>query len=431
MSKGATVAASPRPDVAGSESYGRLVADIGNLLEQARRTSARAVNSILTATYWEIGRRIVEYEQSGSARAEYGEALIERLAKDLAARHGRGFSKQGVYKMRGFFLGWEILPTPSGELEARAIFPTTSGESGAGILQTPSAQSVVRAKHPTLSGESEVGKRQTPSSKSVQALARIAPPAESAFAPANAFPLSWSQYVRLMAVENPQARAFYESEAIRGGWSVRQLDRQISTQFYERSVRSKRPQALLARGQRPQPQDVLPVEAEIRDPYLLEFLNLKDEYSETDLEEALIRHLEWFLLELGTGFAFVARQKRVRVGDSWYRIDLLLYHRGLRCLVVIDLKTGAFTHADAGQMNLYLNYAREHLKLPDEADPVGIILCTDKDDAVVKYATGGIRARVFASKYLTSLPDEETLRREILTTQRAIRARWKGEQADV
>jgi hypothetical protein len=109
----------------------------------------------------------------------------------------------------------------------------------------------------------------------------------------------------------------------------------------------------------------------------------------------------------------------------------LLYHRGLRCLVVIDLKTGAFTHADAGQMNLYLNYAREHLKLPDEADPVGIILCTDKDDAVVKYATGGIRARVFASKYLTSLPDEETLRREILTTQRAIRARWKGEQADV
>jgi hypothetical protein len=172
------------------------------------------------------------------------------------------------------------------------------------------------------------------------------------------------------------------------------------------------------------------VEAEIRDPYLLEFLNLKDEYSETDLEEALIRHLEWFLLEMGAGFTFVARQKRIRIGDSWYRIDLLLYHRGLQCLVVIDLKTGAFTHADAGQMNLYLNYAKERLTMPAEADPVGIILCTDKDDAVVKYATGGIRTRVFASKYLTNLPDEETLRREILTTQRAIRARWKGEQAD-
>jgi predicted nuclease of restriction endonuclease-like (RecB) superfamily len=233
-----------------------------------------------------------------------------------------------------------------------------------------------------------------------------------------------------MSVENLQARAFYESEAIRGGWSVRQLDRQIGTQFYERALHSERPQALLARGQRPKPEDVLPVEAEIRDPYLLEFLNLKDEYSEGDLEEALIRHLEWFLLELGTGFAFVARQKRIRVGGSWYRIDLLLYHRGLRCLVILDLKTGAFTHADAGQMNLYLNYAREHLRMPEEADPVGIILCTDKDDAVVKYATGGIRTRVFASKYLTNLPDEETLRREILTTQRAIRARWKGEQVD-
>jgi predicted nuclease of restriction endonuclease-like (RecB) superfamily len=233
-----------------------------------------------------------------------------------------------------------------------------------------------------------------------------------------------------MSVENPRARAFYESEAIRGGWSVRQLDRQIITRFYERAVRSKHPRALLARGQTPKEGDTVSVEEEVRDPYLLEFLNIKDEYSETDLEEALIRHLEWFLLELGTGFTFVARQKRVRVGRSWYRIDLLLYHRGLRCLVIIDLKTGSFTHGDAGQMNLYLNYVREHLKLPDEADPVGIILCTDKDDAVVKYATGGIRTKVFASKYLTNLPDEETLRREILTTQRAIRARWKGEQAD-
>ena len=139
--------------------------------------------------------------------------------------------------------------------------------------------------------------------------------------------------------------------------------------------------------------------------------------------------MEGFLLEMGAGFTFVARQKRIRIGDSWYRIDLLLYHRGLRCLVVIDLKTGAFTHADAGQMNLYLNYAKEHMTMPGEADPVGIILCTDKDNAVVRYATGGIRTKVFASKYLTNLPDEETLRREILTTQRAIRAQWREEKA--
>lgn len=135
-------------------------------------------------------------------------------------------------------------------------------------------------------------------------------------------------------------------------------------------------------------------------------------------------------MEMGAGFTFVARQKRIRIGNSWYRIDLLLYHRGLRCLVVIDLKTGAFTHADAGQMNLYLNYAREHLMMLGEADPVGIILCSDKDDAIVKYATGGIRTQVFASKYLTNLPDEETLRREILTAQRAIRARRKEARTD-
>jgi predicted nuclease of restriction endonuclease-like (RecB) superfamily len=234
------------------------------------------------------------------------------------------------------------------------------------------------------------------------------------------FPLAWSHYVRLMSVTTAQARAFYEIEAILGGWSVRQLDRQISTQFYERSSHSKRPAAMLARGQIAKPEDGMTVEDEVRDPYLLEFLNLKDEYSESELEEALIRHLEWFLLELGAGFTFVARQKRIRVGDTWYRIDLLLYHRGLRCLVIIDLKTGAFTHADAGQMNLYLNYAKRHLMLPDEADPVGIILCSEKNDAVVEYATGDIRAKVFASKYLTNLPDKETLRQEILKTQRAL-----------
>jgi predicted nuclease of restriction endonuclease-like (RecB) superfamily len=240
------------------------------------------------------------------------------------------------------------------------------------------------------------------------------------------FPLPWSHYVRLMSVEKPHARAFYESEAIRGGWSVRQLDRQISTQFFERTARSKQQAALLARGQKPRPEDAVPVEDEVRDPYLLEFLNLKDEYSETELEDALIRHLESFLLELGAGFAFVARQKRIRIGHVWYRIDLLLYHRGLRCLVVIDLKNGHFTHADAGQMNLYLNYAREHLTMSGEAEPVGIILCSGKDDAVVEYAMGGINARVFASKYLTQLPDEETLRREIETTRRALTLRAGG-----
>ncbi len=387
-------------DIVAAPDYQELVSGIGALLETARRTAARAVNSVLASAYWDIGRRVVEYEQSGAERAEYGKALMERLADDLTARYGRGFSVQGLYKMRGFYLGWQILPTPSGKLEARAIFPT-------------------------LSGDSHAEKRQTAPDESAQALAPASGPVTLGYALAGAFPLSWSHYVRLLSVEKPHARAFYESEAIRGGWSVRQLDRQIATQFFERAAHSKRPETLLARGQKALPADSVSAEDEVRDPYLLEFLNLKDEYSESELEDALIRHLEWFLLELGAGFTFVARQKRIRIGGSWYRMDLLLYHRGLRCLVVIDLKAGVFTHADAGQMNLYLNYAKEHLTMPGEADPVGIILCSEKDDAVVKYATGGIKAQVFASHYLTTLPDEETLRQEILRTQHALQARAK------
>jgi len=375
---------------AASREYGGFLTGISTLLDDARRAAARSINSVLAATYWEIGRRIVEHEQGGQARAEYGGKLLERLSKDLTAKYGRGFSRRNLQQMRAFYLGWEIAQTPSAQLEARAIFPAEASRG-------------------------EIRKAQTPSAES------------GALHWAAVFPLSWSHYVRILAVGQARARAFYESEAIRGGWSIRQLDRQISTQFFERTARSKRQAAMLARGRQARAEDAVAPDEEVRDPYLLEFLNLKDEYSESDLEEALVRHLEWFLLELGAGFTFVARQKRIRIGSTWYRIDLLLYHRGLRCLVVIDLKTGAFTHADAGQMNLYLNYAGAHLTMAGESDPIGIILCSDKDDTVVRYAMSGINARVFASKYLTSLPDEETLRREILTTRRAIRARLRRE----
>jgi predicted nuclease of restriction endonuclease-like (RecB) superfamily len=374
--------------------YGRLVSEISHLLEQSRRLAARSVNAILTTTYWEIGRRIVEHEQLGEPRAEYGDALLQRLAADLTTGHGRGFSRVNLQQMRLLYLGWEICQTVSGKFEARVVCPATMKMNRK--CQTVSDKLAPRRKGSTWTNRTVIS---------------------------GAFPLSWSHYVRLMSVSQPLARAFYEAETIRGGWSVRQLDRQVGTQFYERAVKARNPAALLARALVPLAADSATAEEEIRDPYLLEFLDLKDEYSETELEDALIRHLEWFLLELGAGFTFVARQKRIRVGGTWYRMDLLLYHRGLRCLVVLDLKTGAFSHADAGQMNLYLNYAREHLSMPGESDPIGIILCSDKDDAVVKYATGGIRARVFASKYLTYLPDEETLRREILRTQRAIEAR--------
>ena len=411
--------------------YDGLLSGVSELLERARVGIVRTSNSILTATYWEIGRRIVEFEQGGKARADYGTSLLKRLAIDLTEQHGRGYSERNLEQMRGFYLGWQISQTPSAKLASADIPQTLSAELGsAEILPTPSAESVkqfrsakwqARVICQTPSGDSRI--LQTPSAESL-----LIPADQHVIDPqlfarlTTAFPLSWSQYVRLLSVDDPHARAFYETEAIRGGWSVRQLDRQISTQFYQRLALSKRKAAMLEKALIPLPEDAVTVEDVIRDPYLLEFLNLKDEYSESDLEEAIIRHLEWFLLELGEGFTFVARQKRIRIGDTWYRIDLLLYHRDLRCLVIVDLKIGKFTHADAGQMNLYLNYAGEHMTRAGENPPVGIILCSEKDDAVVKYATGGIKTQVFASKYLEVLPDAEKLRQEILSTQRAFAA---------
>ena len=225
------------------------------------------------------------------------------------------------------------------------------------------------------------------------------------------FPLSWSHYRLLMRLDEPFQREFYESECITGNWSVRQLDRQIQSMLYERTALSRRKLAVIAKAhEKPilrKPED------EIKDPYILEFLGLKDEYSESQLEEALIHHLEHFLLELGNGFTFVARQKRITLEGSHYRLDLLLYHRILRCLVAIDLKIGEFTHADAGQMNLYVNYLKDKEKLSEENDPVGLILCTGKKKTVVEYALGGMNNRIFASKYKLQLPAPEVLKIEI------------------
>ena len=299
----------------------------------------------------------------------------------------------------------QLPPDVAGALR-EPIFQTASGISA--TVSRISQDVRVPEIRPTVSGEL---KEQTLSAKFD--LAGLA----------SCFPLPWSAYVRLLSVKNELARKFYETEALRNGWSVRQLDRQIDAQFYERTALSRNKAAMLRKGEKPLPEDRVTPEEAIKDPFILEFLGLKDEYSENDLEEALIRHLEAFLLELGDDFCFVGRQKRLRIGDEWYKVDLLFFHRRLRCLVVIDLKIGKFTHADAGQMNLYLNYAREHLMEAGENEPVGLILCSAKDNAVVHYAMGGIKANVFASRYMTDLPDEETLRKEILNTQRAIALR--------
>lgn len=334
--------------------YHGLLADVSGLLDQARRGAGRAVNAIMTATYWEIGRRIFEQEQRGSTRASYGEELVGRLATDLSARFGRGFSRTNVFQMRQFFLAYQDkVQTPSELSGGTPIVQTASGLSAA----SPS------------------------------------------------FPLSWSHYVRLLSVADAEARTWLHGESLRGGWSVRELDRQIASQAFAR-LRG-RPAAALSGAEENG------ADQEIRDPFILEFLNLKDEYSESDLEQALIADLERFLLELGNDFTFVARQRRLRIGTEWYRVDLLLFHRRLRCLIVAELKIGKFTHADAGQMNLYLNYAREHWTLPDENPPVGLILCSEQDAAVAHYALEGLRNTVLRREYQLALPEESRLAEQI------------------
>lgn len=244
------------------------------LLDDARHTVAHSVNALMTASYWEIGRRIIEVEQKGRRRASYGEQLIARLSDDLTTRFGRGFSVDNLENMRRFFL-----------IYSRSMISET------------------------LSRNFDLTE-----------LAQF-------------FTLPWSAYVRLLSVKDTYARQFYETEALQGGWSVRQLDRQISSQFYERTALSRDKAAMLVTGSIPKQQDIVTPNEAIKDPYVLEFLDLKDEYSESDLEEALIHRLEDFLLELGDGFTFIGRQRRLRIDQTWYRVDLLFFHRQLRCLV--------------------------------------------------------------------------------------------------
>ena len=370
-----------------SSQYQAIVGDLAKIVNEARDSAARSVNAAMTAAYWLIGHRIVELEQSGGARAEYGTALIERLATDLTRRFGRGFSRQKIQNMRLFYLSYppeQISQTASGKFNL---------SSRLSIRQTASGESVINP------GDVAPGDL------------------------LSAFPLPWSAYVRLLSIKNIQARDFYEAEALRGEWSIPQLDRQINSQFYERTALSKDKVAILAREGKPRPEDVVLPEDEIKDPFVLEFLDLKDEYSESDLEEALIRHLGTFLLELGDDFCFIGRQKPLRVGHQWYRVDLLFFHRRLRSLVVVDLKIGSFTHADAGQMHFYLNYAREHWMREDENPPVGLILCSEKDEAIAQYALEGLPNKVMAAEYRVTLPDEDLLADELDRTRQAIELR--------
>lgn len=322
------------------KSYQNIYDEIRDVLLSSRNRAYTAVNFAMVQAYWNIGRIIVEYEQKGSFRAEYGKSLLQRLSEQLSREFGKGFDVRNLQQMKKFY----------------TLFPNTNA------LRTQ---------------------------------------------------LTWTHYRTLLRVENEKAREWYMEETVRSGWSSRQLERQISTMYYERLLASREKEPVITEAE----ELMKPLEAEnfIKDPYVLEFLDLKNypALRETDLEQALIDKLQEFLLELGRGFCFIARQKLMRYEDEDFYLDLVFYHSVLKCHVLIDLKIGKLTHADVGQMDSYIRMFDALYKNDDDNPTIGIILCSQKNEAIVKYSVLNDAKQIFASKYRLTLPSAEELQKEI------------------
>ena len=320
--------------------YTRLLKDIGLTIETARQNAVKAINTELVKANWEIGRHIVEFEQQGNVRAEYGTDLLARLSKDLKLRYGKGFGRRNILDMRRFYLAYQ--------------------------------------------------KWQTVSAK-----------------------LNWSHYISLISISDDAERKFYERQAVNQNLSVRELDRQVNSALFERLALSKDKKGVLNLSEKghiiSQPHEA------IKDPYVLDFLKIPQSHrvSEKQLEQRIIDNLQQFLLELGKGFAFVARQFRISLRNKHYLVDLVFYHRILKCFVLIDLKTKKVDHGDIGQMNLYLNYFKAEENTEGDGEPIGIILSAEKDEVMVEYAMGGISNKIFISKYQLYLPDKKQLQKKI------------------
>jgi predicted nuclease of restriction endonuclease-like (RecB) superfamily len=350
----------------------QLYARVAEILDQARSHVARTVNTAMVHAYWLIGREIVEVEQRGEARAGYGELLIDGLATKLQSTFGKGFSASPLRRTRQFY---QTFPNGSALSQIRSAALT---ESGSGDSRIPAAPL-------TESGPS------------------------SLFPPA----LAWTHYLVLMRVANPTARSFYEIEAAREAWSTRQLERQIAAQLFEQLAHSRDPDQVLALAREGQqvskPSDV------IKDPFVLEFLDLREDpgLQERDVEQAIIDRLETFLLELGKGFSFVGRQVRLTVEGDHFYVDLVFYNRLLRCFVLIDLKRGKLTHQELGQMMMYVNYYDRTQRTPEEAKAVGIVLCSAKNDAMVRITLPEDNDQILAATYKRYLPTEAELAAEL------------------
>ncbi len=371
-----------------------------------------------------VGAYVVEFEQGGEDRAKYGDKLLERLAKDLARQ---GISGMGLSMLRTFRQFYQAYPqirqSVPGFLPAQSIRQSLIGESSEAPFtnvgesrSSPLTKSSVAAKSSPLMRKS--GKRQSPIGElvaqqiSTTAARKSDPELPTPLKAQQILQFSWTHLIELLRLDDPWKRAFYENECLFGAWSVRQLQRQIGSLLYERTGLSKNKRAVVARARQQSATAPATIEDLIRDPYILEFTGLADRpaYSENDLETALLNHVQGFLLELGTGFCFEARQFRITVGNEHDRVDLVFYHRRLRCHVLLELKIRAFSHADAGQMNFYLNYFKQHMMAAGDQPPVGILLCSDRDGTKVEYATAGLSQKLFVSRYLITLPSARQLK---------------------
>jgi len=349
--------------------------------------TVRAVNAAMLSAYWHIGREIVEEEQRGKERADYGTYLLRELSARLTEEFGKGFGERNLRFIRQFYLTYSDR------------VPTIQHSASAGLVEE--AGDIRNAVSSGLqTGDDEI--RNTPCSE-------LQPTEKKGFNPQ----LTWSHYRYLMKVSNPQARSFYEVECAKAGWSVRQLQRQINSLLFERLAKSRDKEGVMALAQ--EGHEVQKPEDLLKDPYILEFAGLSEAASwrESELESALLDRLQEFLLELGRDLFFVARQKRITLEGEHFFIDLVFYHRVLRCFLLIDLKLDKLDHADIGQMLTYTGYYEQEEMRDDENPPIGLILCTASNEAIVKYALSNSASQVFASSYQLHLPTEEELAREL------------------
>jgi predicted nuclease of restriction endonuclease-like (RecB) superfamily len=405
--------------------YAQLLKAIDATSQHLVGRAAAAVNQALVIRNWLIGAYIVEFEQHGKDRAKYGTRLLETLASDLTARRVKGMGVSILERSRRFYLLYPDFRSAIPE----SLIAESTGESVVGvpaIPYTPSTESALASpgsskKIPdTL--HTETGVTTPPLRKGQPTAGQSGHRPLPVLSPTAMLRLSWSHWAELIRLDDPIKRAFYENECLRGNCSVRQLQRQMGSLLYERTGLSKDKAAVLRRARAQG--SAASIADLIRDPYVLEFTGLAElpAYHESDLEKALLDHLQQFLLELGTGFCFEARQRRITVGTKHDYIDLVFYQRRLRCHVLLDLKVRPFSHGDAGQMNFYLNWWKKNGMEQRDKPPVGIILCSDREKTEVEFATAGMDNKLFVSRYLVALPSPKQLQEFIERDREEIEA---------